>query len=178
MLTDVFWANTVNGHPFHCVGAFSQRLASPHLRDDRLYADDTGIGSKLFALTDCRIQFGPTHEAAVQNSVLQRCRKLNWQPEVGMTGRERNNRRAYPHVLGTTLLQHCMRPPTRIEIASTSAERLEDHRLQPILCIGWRIAAPRYGIRLLDGNDPPWLRQSPKLSTRWREEETDMHEVE
>ncbi len=80
-----------------------------------------------------------------------------------MTGRERNNRGAYPDVLGATLLQHRMRSPTCIEIAATSPERLKDHRLQPIPCIGWRIAAPRRSIRLLDGNDPPRLRQPPKL---------------
>ena len=71
-----------------------------------------------------------------------------------MTGRERNNRCAHLHVFGPPVPQHHERAPTRIDIASTSPECLENHRLQPVPCIGWRIAAPRCSIRLLDGNDP------------------------
>jgi hypothetical protein len=75
-------------------------------------------------------------------------------------------------------------PLACIEIASASPERFEDHGLQPIARIGWWIAAPCRRIRLLDNNDPAWLRQPSKLvhelrvSTHWREEETDMSEVE
>src|SRR6516225_7831527 len=80
-----------------------------------------------------------------------------------MAWRERDNRGTYPDILGATLLQHRMGAPTCIDIASTSPKHLADHCLQPIPRIGWRIAAPRRSVRLLDSNGPAWLRHPPKL---------------
>jgi hypothetical protein len=68
--------------------------------------------------------------------------------------RERDDCGAHVDVFGATLLQHRTGSPTRVEIAPTSAERLEDYRLQAIPGIGRWMAAPRLCVRLLDGNDP------------------------
>ena len=100
-----------------------------------------------------------------------------------MAGRQRNDRRANPQVLSSPVAQHHMGAPACVKIASTPPERFENCRLQPILRVRRRVAAPRRTVRLVDRNGATRLRQPPKLvhelsiPADWREEETDVGEV-
>jgi hypothetical protein len=83
-----------------------------------------------------------------------------------MAGGECNNRRGHLQVHVSSAVHHHMSVPACVEIASALLERFGDCRLQPIPRFGWRVAAPRRTIRLLNGDDSTRLRQPPKLSAR------------
>jgi len=97
------------------------------LHDDERNAGNSRISGGLLALIDGHIHIGFAHQDAVQNSVPQRPRELDWQAQVGMAAGECNNRRTHKAWLLASISEAFVVPAEPNSAAGMTGGAAENH---------------------------------------------------